>query len=194
MTILAGKWYENVDVWTLIVTSLVALVVGWAGAWVAFRAANPKLRIDWIVRLNDPLIEPAHASSRITLQADGTPVTHPRIIEIQVSNSGRKDIVGSMFNDGESLLFDLGAPIITILDVEDQPAEGAPELEWARDGTSQVGIPPCHFARGRTVKYRFLVDGPNAPIKVVRQPLVDVNVRRDSMALVRISVGTTRDP
>ncbi|MEU7077329.1 hypothetical protein ABZ938_06020 [Streptomyces sp. NPDC046409] len=176
MSIMAGEWYENVDIWAIVVTSVVALVIGWAGAWVAFRAANPKLRLDWWVTENSALMRPVDGVS-ITLQADGTPVEAPRMVTLRVTNTGRKDIVGSMFHDGKPLTFDLGAPVITVLDIDSGPHERAPDLTGGQGGQSKVEMQPTHFACGRSVAWRFLLDGPDAHIGVVQQPLVDVQVR-----------------
>ncbi|MFF3351093.1 hypothetical protein ACFYWN_00395 [Streptomyces sp. NPDC002917] len=176
MNSMAGEWWENVNVWAIVVSAVVALLVGWLGAWAAFRSANPKLRLNWWLRVNSPLIPPSYATSSITVNAAGVQLAEPRIVEFELTNAGRKDITSAMFHNNETIVIDLGVPIITLLASESRPDGAPPSLAFPPAKPSQFEIEPSHIARGQSVAFRLLADGPEAKARITRKPLVDVRV------------------
>jgi hypothetical protein len=146
------------------------------GAWAAFRSANPKLRLNWWVRVNSPLIPPSYATSHITVNAAGGQLAEPRIVEFDLTNVGRKDITAPMFHNNQTLVFDLGVPIVTLLASASQPDGATPDLVFPSQKPNQFEIEPSHITRGQKVTIRLLVDGPEAEPRITRKSLVDVQV------------------
>jgi hypothetical protein len=181
MNIMAGEWYKNTDIMGIVVASVISLLVGWLGAWAAFRSANPKLRLNWWAPVNSPLISPSYASSVISVTASGVHVVAPRVVQIQLANTGRRDIVSSMFHGGENMVFDLGVPIVALLGVESDPDGAAPNVHFPHSvGPNLFEVEPSHLARGQSVTVSVLVDGLEATPRLTRKPLVDVQVRDTS--------------
>lgn len=181
METLAGQWWQNVDLWAIVVSAVVAVVLGWLSAWATLRAANPKRRFNWWVGADTPLIASRHGNSgAITVTAADTRLTEPRIVEFAVANTGRRDITASMFHDGEPLVFDLGGSIITLLGAESHP-EGSrnPELNFPGGDLATFELLPSHIAQGQISMFTFLVDGNDGPPRCLRRPLVDVRVVAD---------------
>ncbi|MGW5333596.1 hypothetical protein [Streptomyces bauhiniae] len=176
MNSMAGEWWENVNVWAIVVAAGIALLVGWLGAWATYRSANPKLRLTWWLRVNSPLIPPSYATSRITVNAAGVQLAAPRIVEFELTNAGRKDITSSMFHNNETIVIDLGVPIVTLLASESRPDGASPSLVFPPTKPSQFEVEPSHIARGQSVTFRLLADGPEAEVRIMRKPLVDAPI------------------
>ncbi|WP_159053441.1 hypothetical protein [Streptomyces regalis] len=89
-------------------------------------------------------------------------------------NSGRRDVASSHFDGDLPILLDVGAPIVEILGITSQPTSlHVPAV--VIDDTA-VKIAPGLIARGQTISFSLLVDGP-APTLSCRASLVDVTVQ-----------------
>ncbi|WJN62540.1 hypothetical protein [Streptomyces phage phiScoe1] len=189
----AGAWYENGNFWQFAITTIVAVAIGALGAWATMRASSPKLTLNWWVESNTPLMNlsgsNSSATSDLTVQWASVPISSPRIVELKIANTGRRDITAAMFHNGESVRFDFGVGLCTILDVTSQPA-GVDRLSFAHGAWTVVGnqsnqdtwvdLRPALLTRGQVVSVMVLLDGGQEPVKCLRAPLVDVKV--DSQA------------
>ncbi|MCX5236223.1 hypothetical protein OG824_13540 [Streptomyces prunicolor] len=195
---IAGEGWGNVDVWSIVVTAVVSLLVGLLGAWAALRAGNPKRRLHWWVESNTPLMSPQYGSSGdISIRYQGSRVDQPRIVEFVVANTGRKDITSSMFHADDSLIFDFGERIVRLLTTNSSP-DGSTTPPITYPGTTRVvafELNPCHIAERQVVRFTFLIDGDEAEVRCSQMPLVDVRVvnevpgaRRRSLVLGALNV------
>ncbi|MFJ2418699.1 hypothetical protein [Streptomyces brevispora] len=184
MVTLAGQWWENVNVWAIVVAAIVALLVGWLSAWATFRSANPKRKLNWWVQSNTPLMSQA-ADSGLSVRFGGLPLANPRVVELVIANHGRRDITAGMFHAGEAIRFDFGIGVCTVLDVTSAPSgtvtPGLDSGAWIVVGNSStheswLDVKPSLLSQGQEVTVTMLLDGDEEPVKCLQVPLVDVKV------------------
>lgn len=186
MKTFAGEWWQNVDVWAIVVSAAVALLLGWLGAWATLRASNPKRKVGWWEQSNTPLFaEPRYAGGNgpLTVQLGNTRLEKPRIIDLVIANLGKHDITAAMFHEGASLRFSFGAPVLVILEYESQPAAILGQLidTYADIGSMPTGptvggieLKPTLLRKGQIVTITVLVDGDRQPTRCTSFPLIDV--------------------
>ncbi|MFD8262791.1 hypothetical protein ACFV19_28635 [Streptomyces griseoluteus] len=121
--------------------------------------------------------------SELAVTFFGAPLTSPRIVELVIANSGRRDITAAMFHDAQPLRFDFGVPVCTILDATTTPAGSIRPMfdtaGWAVAGNNGWGdawvdVVPSLLSRGQEVVMTVLVEGDEKPVKLASFPLVDV--------------------
>ncbi|MDQ0793733.1 hypothetical protein [Streptomyces sp. B1I3] len=186
METLAGQWWENVNVWAIVVAALIALLVGWLSAWATLRAGNPKRKLGWWEQANTPLFAEsryAGQSGPLTVQLGNTHLEKPRIIDLVITNSGKRDITAAMFHDGAPLRFSFGAPVLVILEYQSHPAATLGQLidTYADIGSMPtrppvggVELKPTLLRKGQTVTITVLVDGDRQATSCTDFPLIDV--------------------
>lgn len=177
--LIAKAWYESGSFWQFIITTLVAVAVGALASYATMRAAHPKRRLGYLTRTNAPLFIASHdQTGSLQVTHNGTSVSRPRVIELELYNSGRRDITAAQFHDDAPLKFDLGADVVGVLGVTSSPAGGvAPAVAVDSVSPKVVAISPSLFSRRQAVRATFLVDGPGEDVSCVQQPLIDVDVR-----------------
>jgi hypothetical protein len=180
--LIAKPWYESGSFWQFAITTLVAVAVGALGAFATMRAANPKRRLSYRARTNAPLFIASHnQTAALQVTYNGTPVSRPRICELEIRNSGRRDITATHFHDGEALKFDLGADVVGVLGVTSSPSgRVVPAVDIDATDPQVVVIPPTLLTRKQVIRATFLVDGPEAEMRCVQAPLVDVDIRENA--------------
>ncbi|BFP50658.1 hypothetical protein SCMC78_04650 [Streptomyces sp. CMC78] len=187
--ILAGEWYENGTVWAAAAVP-VALVVGLLAVWATLKANNPKLRLGYELAATTDLLGHAGASS-LTVTHNGGTLASPHIALIVIANEGRRDIVGSMFHNGDPLTFNLGRPALGVLDVQSDHAS-APTPAVSIDPSGMVAVAPSHLPRKQKLRISVVLDGPTEPKLRVVGSLVNVSLRerRNASAELRQAYTT----
>jgi hypothetical protein len=181
--LIAKPWYESGSFWQFAISMLVAVAVGALGAFATMRAANPKRRLSYRAHTNAPLfIASDNQTEALQVTYNGTPVSRPRICELEIRNSGRRDITATHFHGGEALKFDLGADAVGVLGVTSSPSGTVvPAVDIDATDPHVVAIPPTLLTRKQVVRATFLVDGPRAEMRCIQAPLVDVDIREDAI-------------
>lgn len=176
----ASAWYETWSFWQFAITTLAALMIGALGAFATLRAANPKRRLDFGTGPSVPLLIAAQTGAgTLELTHNGSPVASPRIVELRLRNSGRRDITQSQFHGNDSLRFDFGAQVVGVLGMKSSPAGTiAPSVNLFATRPTVVEIPPSLLARKQVFEVTLLLDGPDAKVRCTAAPLVDVKIRR----------------
>ncbi|MFI0151855.1 hypothetical protein [Streptomyces lydicus] len=119
-------------------------------AWRVNRHANfPKRRIDY-----------RKAREVDHLEIDGW---KGRLVDIEVTNSGSRDITSSHFHDDEAIeLRLLGGNILRLKGEVTDPGRRVPSTAIER---GVLVIKPSLIAKGQKVTYSVLVDGPGGPLE-----------------------------
>lgn len=160
-------------------TLLVGLVTGALGSWATLRAANPKRRLAYWMATVSPILNASHAAGELLVMRGGQALRDPHVLDIRLTNSGRRDIASSHFDSQLPIQLDVGAPIVEILGITLEPASlHMPTV--VMDGAA-LKIAPGLIARGQTLSFSLLVDGPT-PCLSCRASLIDVTIheRRDA--------------
>ncbi|MFJ3984874.1 hypothetical protein [Streptomyces fungicidicus] len=174
--LIAESWYESASFWQFVITTLVAMAIGALGAFATLRASNPKRRLSYRTLINTSLLATStRQASHLSVTHGGTVLQRPRLIEVELRNTGRRDITAAMFHGGDPIRIDLGVDVIAVLDVEVDPDSTTPPRVVAA-GTS-VEVHPTLLARRQTVVISILVDGRRSEL-ACQVPLVDVQIRQ----------------
>lgn len=181
---LAGEWWESGSWWQFAITISTSLLVGALATWAALRSTNPKRKINWWIQSNTPLFDrPSGDGALLTVSLRDVRLTSPRIVELVIANSGRRDVTASMFHEEEPIKFDFGHAVAAVLNVVTHPESTLlPRVEtWqtlipATGGMHRGGIclKPTLLRRGQTVTVTVLIDGEESPVRCVQFPLIDV--------------------
>ncbi|MFB8351008.1 hypothetical protein [Streptomyces niveus] len=175
----ASRWYESGSFWQFAITIVVAVAVGALGAFATTRASNPKRRLTYRTLANTSLFVASHSQTgALSVTHLGTAVARPRVIELELKNAGRRDITATQFHAGESIVFDLRAQVVAVLEVTSSPDGAVAPAVTLTSQVGQIQIPPCLLMRKQTVWVSLLVDGSGADVRCVAAPLVDVQVRQ----------------
>ncbi|MFD5548707.1 hypothetical protein ACFWJQ_18470 [Streptomyces goshikiensis] len=184
MKILAGEWWESGSWWQFVITLLVTATVGFFAGWATLRAANPKRRLVWWEQSNVPLVDDQfNDGSLLALQFMGHPLPKPRIVELVITNVGRRDITPAHLQG--PLRFEFGAEVCMILSHSTEPAH-APVPTTDTDAFTirgaqhtagtYVAIEPSLFRRGQVYTATVLVNGDAASVTCASAPLIDVDL------------------
>lgn len=172
--ILAGEWYENGTFWTAMAIPMM-LLVGLLAVWATLRANNPKLRLGYELAATTDLLGHAGGSS-LTVTHNGWALSAPHTALIVIANEGRRDIVGSMFHNGDPLIFKLDRPALGVLDVQSDH-QTAPTPTVSVNPSGEVVVAAAHLPRKQRVRISVVLEGPIAPSLRVVGSLVNVELR-----------------
>ncbi|MEX1655532.1 hypothetical protein ABZ960_20485 [Streptomyces pseudovenezuelae] len=195
MQIVAGEWWESGSWWQFAITIAAGIGVCAVGAWATLRASNPKRQLNWWVQSSTSLMSvPRHSpDGEIALTFQGVAIDNPRLVELVITNGGRRDITSAMFHNNESIRFDFDAVVCTVLDVTTTPQGSVlPSLDtdpWrilgtphpsrnrAAVGGTWLDVRPSLLTSGQAVTVAVLLDGEEKPVKCVHAPLIEVRVK-----------------
>lgn len=160
MMTLAGELASTIlAVGGLVVTAGAAILAAWA----ALKANNPKLRLGYRLHSSAELLA-NHGSSGLSVTHNGTVLTSPHVASVQMINQGRRDIVSTMFHNGDPVEFDLGEPILALLGAESSPSSS--NVPPATVSGSKLLVPAAHVRQRQKVTYTVLLDGPVTGVSV----------------------------
>ncbi|WP_159053209.1 hypothetical protein [Streptomyces regalis] len=186
----AESYIGSNDFWNMAISVGFGVLIGVGGAWATLRSNNPKRRVVWNQSSNTTLLRSTSPSapSAVSVSHAGTTLVEPRLVELEFSNSGRRDISPTDFASGdESLIFDFGANIVTVLDTEVDPPS-APKPQHVIDGPL-LKVKKVLVARNQRVTFSVLVDGPKGNIKLAAAHLTNTPVKRGVAGATRFLGG-----
>jgi hypothetical protein len=174
----AEHWYQSPIFWAVAGVGAV-VIVGVAGILVTYIVSTASRHLTYAMPTVTAL--PGSLSQRpgIELTYQGERITQPRILEIRLTSSGRKDIGSDSFNDRKPLVLDVGAKIVTLLGSTATPEGASPPAVEFRETALLVG--PDLIRKGQLTTFTLLADGP-APSLNCQSPLIDVKVARERTA------------
>ncbi|WP_405659115.1 hypothetical protein [Streptomyces sp. RK9] len=175
MMTVSAPWYESGTFWTVFVGAIVAVGVGIFAAYSNYRIVNPKCLFTYCLRKNTSLLNASGQVSGTLSVAHGTTrLSRPRVVEIEVKNEGRRAVTAQDFHGGDSIEFEVGAPIIALLESDTVPSHSrVPNSSLAG---SVLRIEPSLLSSKQSTSFTLLVDGPRAELQC-RSSLVDVPVK-----------------
>lgn len=166
----SGAFYTAETFWTAAGVAGTVLV-GVLAMWSAFRSAHPKRRLNYTLS-HRPLVR-RRVDGSLEIRHNGTLLSDPHLVEVVLTNAGRRDIASGAFDRGEPFQVDLGVPYLDVLSTESSPATARVPPVSVRG--SRLTIGPGLIGRGTTITCLLLVD--TAPVYDCRHSLVDVKVQ-----------------
>jgi hypothetical protein len=139
-----------------------------------------------------PLVSaPEGMRGDLELRHRGRLLADPRALTIELSSRGRKDIANDAYNDGQPLQFNVGSPIVEILDLKSEPATlPVPRIAV---GENCIYIGPSLIGRKHRITITILTDG-GEPRLDCRSPLIDVRVREKKEEMTFGDAGLSLGP
>ncbi len=155
--LLAGEWYASEVFWAA-VGGLATLVTGSVAAVIAHRVGTPKRRLAFgIYRTTRLLSEATGRVPELEVHHHGRLVGAPYLVEFHLVVSGRHDIPSSSYDAGMPVTFDMGVPILQVLEADTYPSTNPPPRTETEATALKVG--PSLMKRRQRTTYTVLVDG-----------------------------------
>lgn len=172
--LLADEWYAS-DVFWAAVGALAALVLGLAGVVITYRVGTPKRRLWYgIHRSTRLLAEESGRVPELEFRHRGAVLEDPYLVEFRIVSRGRQDIPSTSYDAGQPIAFDMGVPILRVLETESQPVT-SPSPRMALDSTV-IKVGPSLLKKRHMVTYTLLVDGRPELTSVVALEGVDLRL------------------
>jgi hypothetical protein len=175
MVTVSAPWYESGTFWTIFVGAVVAVAVAIFAAYWNYRTVHPKRLFTYSPRKNTSLLNASgQFSGTLSVRHDGTQLSRPRVVEIEIRNEGRTAVTAQDFHAGDPIEFEVGAPVIALLESGTTPPHNRiPNFSIA--GT-MLKIEPSLLSSKQSASFTLLVDGPRAELQC-RSSLVNVPVK-----------------
>lgn len=170
---LATPWYESQSLGTAL-TLVAGLITGFFGGWATLRAANPKRQLVYWMPTAMPILNTSDSVGDLLVMRGGQALRNPHVLDVRLTNSGRRDIASSHFDGELPIVLDVGVPLVEILGITSQPTSLHTPTVIADD--TALKVTPGLIARGQTIHFSLLVDGP-APSLSCQASLIDVTVQ-----------------
>ncbi|MFF1732013.1 hypothetical protein [Streptomyces sp. NPDC058247] len=161
-------WYQ-----TELFVGIAAALIGAAATFGVVYLQIRRLRVRWEETGNTALLSTNDSS--ITVTHSGAVLSNPRVVEVTLKNPNRRDILDNHYLNGQSLVFDLGAPIVGLLSRESTPATRVPTAAVV-NGT-QLEIGPGALSAGQICTYKLLVDGQKKDVKLLLEPFTGAKLK-----------------
>lgn len=166
-------WYESATFWAA-ATAFVAVAGIASTTWATLRAANPKRRLSYSMGYTRLLASnSSRAHGALQVSHGGTGLSNPHFVRLRLTNTSRRDISSSVFDQGTPIRMDIGVPILEILDTTSRPSANA--VPPTAISGSALLIGPGRIGHGQSLSYLVLIDGPN-PQLTCQHALNDVDV------------------
>jgi hypothetical protein len=176
----AGEWYTDGTLWAAVggVGTAVGVVIGLITLWRTVLDPN-KRRLFYSMPTVAPLLRQVGAD--LEVRHEGQLLALPYAVKVQLVSRGRKDIPSSSFDNGEPIILDVGAPIVTGLSVDSDTDTMPPHVV---KGT-ELHIGPGLIRKRQTLTFTLLTDG--RPTLTCRNSLIDVQVLKQTSEPTEIS-------
>lgn len=201
--ITGAPYVGSADFYNTLFSVVFGVLAGCIGAWATFSSTSPKRRIHWVQQSNLSLIPFASmgtpAAMTIRHAASPSVLAEARVVELEIRNAGRRDVQPEDFSLGDdSLVFDFGVPVITVLEIFAKPSH-APKPDTVLSGTL-VKIKKSPINRNQSLQFVVLVNGPrrepelksasilNTPIKEISVKQKAESWKRDAVTIVGVVV------
>lgn len=173
----AENYIGSNDFWNTVVTVLATVFVAILAAWATLRSVNPKRRLIWRQHVNASLLRGVDGATAIGVSHGQNQLAEPRLVELLIKNSGRRDVQSSDFASvNDSLVFDLSVPVVSVLDARAKPpTAGIPVT--SHTGT-ELRIHPRLIAKGHMLQLSILVDGAERDVDLKTATILETPVRR----------------
>ncbi len=167
-------------------TDIISLIIAlFVASWGVFIFWAPPIfsrkRLSYKCELSAPLIhESAKSDSSLTVKYGKgfgkRSLKDPYIVQVRLSNIGRKDVRSSDFDRATPLQLDLGVKIMALLKVtcsqDDMPD---PKLSVTE---RRLNVGPSLIPHHATIDFILLVDGPCTALKP-KNPLIGVSLKQE---------------
>ncbi|MDF3141789.1 MULTISPECIES: hypothetical protein [unclassified Streptomyces] len=177
--IIAESFIGSNEMWSALISALIAVMMGLAALWGALYVAKPKRRLLWVEALNAPLLSDTSASSSVHVSTGTAVLTNPRVVQLGLKNGGRRDIVQSDFaSDNDSLCFDFHAPIVQVMSTQVEPGT-APTPTTRVDGT-KLYVHKGLIKSSQVIRFSILVDGDNEDVTCENAHIVETKTKQSN--------------
>jgi len=175
-------WYDSATFWTAagVAVAFVTLVV-------IYRVAVPARTLIYGMPVVTPLLSDARADIKV-LHED-KPLTSPHVVELHLGLNGRSDIRSADFDEGQPLVLDVGAHIVTVIESSSSP----PSLSVPRAvaaGTA-LAVGPGLISRGQRLTFTLLADGADVRLSC-RSHIADARLMRQGVVTLNSSLLRVR--
>lgn len=162
---------------------IVAIALGLGAIGVTLyvhRKQNPRREFSYDVRASPLVSTRVRGLDKLTVAYDGSPLTRPYLVNVQIASTGRADISSASFDGNKPVSFALNVPILGEIEQSASTETVSARLRFS-DLTNSIELPPSLLPKGFTLRASYLCDGrPNVEPKV---ELTDIPVRTDIRAL-----------
>lgn len=176
MLILAGE-ESGAGTWAVVsaIAAVLAVPTALLVGWIAYRAIWPLRRLRWSARVSPLMSHSAAHSGGLSVQWSGAALSRPHVIEIELTNIGRKDLEPTHFS---SLPVEVTCtvPVVALLQERSEPTvQRVLPASVSSQGLSLATTTPFH--RRQVLTYVALVDGDD-PVVDLRASLTNASVDR----------------
>ncbi|MEV8123405.1 hypothetical protein AB0P07_04650 [Streptomyces sp. NPDC085944] len=167
----AGYFWSN-DSLNMLFSFIGGIIVALLGGWLAYVAGNPRRRISWQVSSGTSLL-PDDAPN-VQVFSDAVRVDKPKFCRLSIKNDGRKAITPGDFHSGdESLVFDLGQPVISVTPEVLPTSAPKPPILFSR---SCLRVGPSLIQPKQVIHLLVLLDGDGGSVHGIASHIVETRV------------------
>ena len=138
---------------------LATLLAGLGGAWAIYAVGVPRRKLLYGLRAVAQILpgNASDSSGKLELLHDGTAVAQPRVLSVQLTGRGSRDVPSTCFDNGAPIQIDVGARILAILHVGSEPASFiAPKVAFDE---TKLEIGPSLIGKNQKITFTLLTDG-----------------------------------
>ncbi|MET8012695.1 hypothetical protein ABZU86_10845 [Streptomyces sp. NPDC005271] len=173
----AESYIGSNDFWNTVITVIVTVLVAVSAAWATLRSVNPRRRLIWRQHVNVTLLRDVNPATAISVTHGQSVLSEPRLVELLIKNAGRRDVQSSdLVNAENSLVFDFGVPVVSVLESRVQPVTAAP-IETSHSG-SELRIHPGLISKRQVLELSVLVDGSECDVALRVASMLETPVKR----------------
>ncbi|MFE5616277.1 hypothetical protein [Streptomyces sp. NPDC056524] len=146
------------DSWSALIGASATLLAATVAVWATLYSVNPRRGLTWEITRSAALLGSRRVPTSVSVSSGSTTLRNPHLVDIQITNVGRRDIETANFSNGnDSLIFDLGADVVAVVDSTSSPETGG--IGTTSHSGDNLHVHPFLLARKQSVTYSVLVDG-----------------------------------